>query len=61
LTPSQALVVGLEVCRALDYAHKRGMSHHDLRPSSILFGEDRKVRVADFEGLFGDCRNGLGR
>ena len=48
LTPSQALVVGLEVCRALDYAHKRGMSHHDLRPSSILFGEDRKVRVADF-------------
>ena len=47
LTPSQALVVGLEVCRALDYAHKRGMSHHDLRPSSIVFGEDRKARVAD--------------
>lgn len=48
LTPSQALVVGLEVCRALDYAHKRGMLHHDLRPSSIVFGEDRKARVADF-------------
>ena len=47
LTPSQALVVGLEVCRALDYAHKRGLVHHDLRPSSIVFGEDRKVRVAD--------------
>ena len=47
LTPSQGLVVGLEVCRALDYAHKRGMLHHDLRPSSIVFGEDRKVRVAD--------------
>ena len=47
LTPSQALVVGLEVCRALDYAHKRGLLHHDLRPSSIVFGEDRKVRVAD--------------
>ena len=47
LTPSQALVVGLEVCRALDYAHKRGLMHHDLRPSSIVFGEDRKVRVAD--------------
>ena len=47
LTPSQALVVGLEVCRALDYAHKRGLVHQDLRPSSIVFGEDRKVRVAD--------------
>lgn len=47
LTPSQALVVGLEVCRALDYSHKRGLLHHDLRPSSIVFGEDRKARVAD--------------
>ena len=47
LSPSQALVVGLEVCRALDYAHKRGLVHHDLRPSSIVFGEDRKARVTD--------------
>ncbi len=47
LTPSQALVLGVEVCRALDFAHKRGFVHHDLRPSAILFGEDRKARVAD--------------
>lgn len=47
LTPSQALVLGVEVCRALDYAHKRGFVHHDLRPSAIVFGEDRKARVAD--------------
>lgn len=47
LSPSQALVLGVEVCRALDYAHKRGLVHHDLRPSSIMFGEDRKARVAD--------------
>ncbi|MFM7756759.1 MAG: PASTA domain-containing protein [Actinomycetota bacterium] len=47
LTPSQALVLGVEVCRALDYAHKRGFVHHDLRPSAIMFGEDRKSRVAD--------------
>ena len=38
LTPSQALVVGVEVCRALDYAHKRGLAHHDLRPSVVMFG-----------------------
>lgn len=47
LTPSQALVLGVEVCRALDFAHKRGFVHHDLRPSAIVFGEDRKARVAD--------------
>lgn len=47
LSPSQALVLGVEVCRALDYAHKRGLVHHDLRPSSIMFGEDRKARLSD--------------
>ena len=47
LSPSQALVLGVEICRALDYAHRRGLVHHDLRPSSIMFGEDRKARLAD--------------
>lgn len=47
LTPSQALAVGVDVCRALDYAHKRGLTHFDLRPSAIVFGEDRRARVAD--------------
>lgn len=46
LTPSQALVVGLDVCRGLDYAHRRGIVHHDIRPSSIVFGDDRRARVA---------------
>ena len=47
LTPAQALVVGVDVCRALDHAHKRGVVHHDLRPSAIVFGSDRRARVAD--------------
>lgn len=47
LTPSQALAVGVDVCRALDYAHKRGSTHFDLRPSAIVFGDDRRARVAD--------------
>ncbi|MFZ9579360.1 MAG: PASTA domain-containing protein [Ilumatobacteraceae bacterium] len=47
LTPSQALAVGVDVCRALDYAHKRGLTHFDLRPSAIVFGDDRRARVAD--------------
>lgn len=47
LTPSQALAVGVDVCRALDLAHKRGLTHFDLRPSAIVFGDDRRARVAD--------------
>jgi beta-lactam-binding protein with PASTA domain/serine/threonine protein kinase len=48
LTPSQALVVGLDACRALDYAHRRGVVHSEVTPSKLVFGDDRRLRVIDF-------------
>jgi eukaryotic-like serine/threonine-protein kinase len=48
LTPSQALLVGLEACRALDVAHRRGFVHRDIKPANLLFGDDARLRVADF-------------
>ncbi len=48
LTPSQALLVGLEATRALDYAHRRGFVHRDVKPANLLFGEDGRLRIADF-------------
>jgi serine/threonine-protein kinase len=48
LSASQALMVGLEVTRALDYAHRRGFVHRDIKPANLLFGEDGRLRVADF-------------
>ncbi len=48
LTPSQALGVGLDVCRALDHAHRRGFVHTEINPSKIVFGDDRRLRVVDF-------------
>lgn len=48
LSPSQALAVGLDVCRALDHAHRRGFVHTELTPSKIVFGDDRRLRVVDF-------------
>jgi serine/threonine-protein kinase len=47
LSPSQALVVGLEACRALDAAHGRGIIHTELTPSKLVFGEDARLRVTD--------------
>jgi eukaryotic-like serine/threonine-protein kinase len=47
LTPSQALVVGLDVCRGLDHIHRRGLVHGDLKPSNLLFGADRRLRISD--------------
>jgi eukaryotic-like serine/threonine-protein kinase len=48
ITPSQALLVGLEAARGLDYAHKRGVVHRDINPANLLFGEDGRLRIADF-------------
>ncbi len=48
LTPSQALIVGVDICRALDAAAKVGISHGDLRPSRLVFGLDRRVRLVGF-------------
>lgn len=48
LTPSQALIVGIDACRALDAATKQGITHGDLRPSRLVFGLDRRVRLVGF-------------
>jgi serine/threonine-protein kinase len=48
LTPSQALQVGLAAARALEYAHSRGMVHRAVKPSNVLFGDDGRMRIADF-------------
>ena len=48
LTPSQALLVGLEATRALDQAHRRGFVHRDIKPANLLFGEEGRLRIADF-------------
>ena len=48
LEPGQALVVGLEACRALDAAHQKGLFHTELTPSKMVFGADRRLRVVDF-------------
>ena len=48
LTPSQALIVGVDICRALDAAAKQGITHGDLRPSRLVFGLDKRVRLVGF-------------
>ena len=47
LSPSQALLVGLDACKALDAMHRAGLLHTDIRPSTLVFGDDRKLRVVD--------------
>jgi eukaryotic-like serine/threonine-protein kinase len=48
LTVAQAVVVGLEAARALDYAHSKGFVHRDIKPANLLFGDEGRLRIADF-------------
>ncbi|MDO8392305.1 MAG: PASTA domain-containing protein [Actinomycetota bacterium] len=47
LAPSQALVVGLDACKALDAVHRAGLVHSNVRPATLVFGDDRRLRLVD--------------
>jgi len=38
----------IEICKAVDHAHRQLVIHRDLKPSNILLTSDRHVRVLDF-------------
>jgi serine/threonine-protein kinase len=46
LTASQALVIGIDVCRALHHLHQLGIAHGDIRPANVFVGADARARLA---------------
>ena len=44
----RALDYTCQICNAVDYAHRQGVLHRDLRPSNVLVAESGLLKVADF-------------
>jgi len=50
LSDSEILEAGIQLCRALEHAHKRGVVHRDIKPENIMLAEGAAVdvRLMDF-------------
>jgi eukaryotic-like serine/threonine-protein kinase len=48
MRPNEAVNVLAQACRGLDYAHRNGVVHRDVKPGNLLRSRDNAVKLADF-------------
>ena len=58
ITPDQAAIIAILICRALNYAHRhtmtiygktyKGIIHRDLKPANVLISRGGRIKLTDF-------------
>ncbi len=48
LPVAQAIDIVTQACRGLDYAHRNGVVHRDVKPGNLLVSDSDVVKLADF-------------
>jgi serine/threonine-protein kinase len=48
LDVDQGVEIVCQACRGLDYAHRNGVVHRDVKPGNLLVSESDVVKLADF-------------
>jgi serine/threonine protein kinase len=48
LPPQRAVSFLVQICKGLQYAHRQGIVHQDIKPANIFILPDDKIKILDF-------------